>query len=201
MKKLLYVCIAIIIIIGVYLGLENVQKQNGTNIAQNRQTVTENASTTEQEKDIRSIGGDKDSHGCVLGGGYSWDNEVNACVRPWEKLSVLVPSKKWYLVNSDGSISNTIYFQTNADGTKVSGKVCNSFSGSIKIDNKSSTVYFSNITSTLMACADKSITAIESKLFGVANGIITVTLNANTGHIVLSNPIIPIKVEFAPKDK
>lgn len=195
MKKLLYICIAVIIIIGVYLGWENVQKQNSANLAQNGQGATD------EVKDLRTVGGDKAEHGCLIGGGYSWDSEVNACIRPWEKLSVLVPSKKWYLVNSDGSISNTIYFQTNADGTKVSGKVCNSFSGSIKIDNTSSTVYFSDVTSTLMACADEKITSIESKLFGVTKGIITVTLNPDTGHISLSNPIVPIKVEFAPKDK
>lgn len=32
----------------------------------------------------RPIGGDKDSHGCLIGAGYSWDENVTACTRSWE---------------------------------------------------------------------------------------------------------------------
>ncbi len=30
------------------------------------------------------IGGDKDSQGCLIGAGYSWDENVTACTRSWE---------------------------------------------------------------------------------------------------------------------
>jgi len=30
------------------------------------------------------IGGDKDSYDCLIGAGYSWSEEINACVRSWE---------------------------------------------------------------------------------------------------------------------
>lgn len=30
------------------------------------------------------IGGDKDEHGCILSAGYSWNEKLKECVRPWE---------------------------------------------------------------------------------------------------------------------
>jgi hypothetical protein len=30
------------------------------------------------------IGGQKDSHGCLGPAGYTWNEEVGACIRPWE---------------------------------------------------------------------------------------------------------------------
>jgi len=32
------------------------------------------------------IGGDKDSHGCLSGAGYSWCSATNKCIRSWEEL-------------------------------------------------------------------------------------------------------------------
>jgi len=32
----------------------------------------------------KPIGGDKDTHGCLIGAGYSWNETVTACVREWE---------------------------------------------------------------------------------------------------------------------
>lgn len=180
--------------------MQGTQKSDIANVGGDTLDAVSTSTPTKQTPPV-SVGGSKDSHGCVLGGGYTWDASMNACVRSWEKLSVLIPSKKWYLVNSDGSISETVYFQTNAEGTNVSGKACNSFSGSIKIDNRASTVYISNTMSTLMACTDDYITAIESKLFGITNGTVKVTLNADTGHIILSSAVTSMKMEFAPKDK
>lgn len=41
---------------------------------------------TEPEADSRVeiVGGDTDTHGCLVGAGYQFDEEVNACVRSWE---------------------------------------------------------------------------------------------------------------------
>lgn len=36
------------------------------------------------DDDNPPIGGDKDSYGCIIGAGYSWNNEINACIREWE---------------------------------------------------------------------------------------------------------------------
>ena len=30
------------------------------------------------------VGGTRDDHGCVMDGGYSWCEELNSCIRPWE---------------------------------------------------------------------------------------------------------------------
>lgn len=30
------------------------------------------------------IGGDKDEYGCLIGAGYSWDEDIKACTRNWE---------------------------------------------------------------------------------------------------------------------
>jgi heat shock protein HslJ len=254
MKKLLYIVVILLVIAGIYLLTQGVQKSRsasvdagmsgisdmstglGTNVSTNATVnssssmtsisnlsasstsiVSTTTTSTKQVKQNRpvSIGGSKDSHGCVLGGGYSWDASMNACVRPWEKLSVLIPSKKWYLVNSDGTTSNSIYFETNTAGTQFSGQVCNSFSGAIKINDKASTVYVSNTVSTMMACADNDVMALESKLFTITSNTVKVSLNADNGHITLiaspsttstsvassSTASQSIKMEFAPKDR
>jgi eight-cysteine-cluster-containing protein len=44
-------------------------------------TLYRNASET----DVIAIGGDQDEHGCYLAAGYSWCNEKEKCVRPWEE--------------------------------------------------------------------------------------------------------------------
>jgi len=42
-------------------------------------------SGTEGFQDARKpIGGDKDSHGCLIAGGYTWCDTLNKCVRKWE---------------------------------------------------------------------------------------------------------------------
>jgi len=32
----------------------------------------------------KPIGGERDVHGCLTPAGYSWDDEIKACLRPWE---------------------------------------------------------------------------------------------------------------------
>ena len=32
----------------------------------------------------RSVGADRDAHGCIPSAGYQWCARENACVRPWE---------------------------------------------------------------------------------------------------------------------
>ncbi|MBM3228348.1 hypothetical protein FJZ20_00445 [Candidatus Pacearchaeota archaeon] len=32
-----------------------------------------------------SLGGQRDSYGCLIAAGYSWNEEISACVREWEK--------------------------------------------------------------------------------------------------------------------
>lgn len=33
---------------------------------------------------MRPVGGDRDAHGCLPSGGYTWCEREHACVRPWE---------------------------------------------------------------------------------------------------------------------
>jgi len=37
------------------------------------------------ENSNKIIGGDKDSHGCLIGAGYSWCEEKQKCLRVWEE--------------------------------------------------------------------------------------------------------------------
>ena len=30
------------------------------------------------------VGGDRDSHGCIVSAGYRWESRVGQCLRPWE---------------------------------------------------------------------------------------------------------------------
>ena len=39
------------------------------------------------EKKPILVGGDKDSHGCLIGAGYSWDDAKQKCVRVWEEVN------------------------------------------------------------------------------------------------------------------
>jgi len=31
------------------------------------------------------VGGDKDEHGCIGSAGYTWCEELEKCIRPWEE--------------------------------------------------------------------------------------------------------------------
>jgi hypothetical protein len=35
-------------------------------------------------RDLGRVGGDRDKHGCLLSGGYTWCAKENACLRIWE---------------------------------------------------------------------------------------------------------------------
>ncbi|MBN2101444.1 MAG: hypothetical protein JW716_01070 [Candidatus Aenigmarchaeota archaeon] len=42
------------------------------------------ASATIKLESEKQIGGEKDEHGCLVPAGYSWDEDVGACIRGWE---------------------------------------------------------------------------------------------------------------------
>lgn len=42
----------------------------------------------------KTIGGDKDAHGCLIGAGYSWCGEKSKCIRAWEEQCQATPSAK-----------------------------------------------------------------------------------------------------------
>jgi len=48
----------------------------------------------------RLIGGDKDAHGCLVGGGYSWCEQKQKCLRVWEEKCVSCPD--YAPVNCEG---------------------------------------------------------------------------------------------------
>ncbi|MCF7865274.1 MAG: META domain-containing protein [Candidatus Pacebacteria bacterium] len=129
-----------------------------------------------------AVGGQRDGNGCLTGAGYSWDSEIGSCVRSWEKLTTFIPTKKWYVLQNNKVFSKNVFF-TIDQNSKISGKVCNSFSGTVKFDNKLNTVTSGPIMSTLMACLDSDISNLESKFFRVLNGTADVSLNTNNGHL------------------
>jgi hypothetical protein len=45
---------------------------NETNISEN------------EGEDVIIVGGDRDEHGCIPSAGYSWCEELQQCIRPWE---------------------------------------------------------------------------------------------------------------------
>ena len=50
------------------------------------------------------IGGDKDSHGCLIAAGYSWCETKQKCLRIWEE-SCEVVTKEQSCLNSGGTVS------------------------------------------------------------------------------------------------
>ena len=54
-----------------------------------------NISQGECEINAKPIGGDKDSHGCLIAAWYSWNKELTKCVRSWEvKTHILTVGPK-----------------------------------------------------------------------------------------------------------
>lgn len=47
--------------------------------------------TKEKEKEL--IGGQKDSHGCLIAAGYSWCEATQKCLRAWEEFCEVAPSE------------------------------------------------------------------------------------------------------------
>lgn len=129
-----------------------------------------------------AVGGQRDGNGCLTGAGYSWDSEIGSCIRSWEKLTTFIPTKKWYVLQNNKVFSKNVFFTVDQN-FKISGKVCNSFSGTVKFDNRLNTVTSGPIMSTLMACLDSDISNLEAKFFRVMNGTADVSLNTNNGHL------------------
>jgi len=46
--------------------------------------------TTDVSYDHTLIGSDRDEHGCIPSAGYSWSEENQECVRPWEENASLI---------------------------------------------------------------------------------------------------------------
>ena len=41
-------------------------------------------------KSVR-VGADRDAHGCIGSAGYTWSEELGACIRPWEYKDLAQP--------------------------------------------------------------------------------------------------------------
>lgn len=56
------------------------------------------------------IGGDKDTHGCLTGAGYSWCEEKNKCLRVWEEYCTKAsPTTAIFTCSDSKSITATFY--------------------------------------------------------------------------------------------
>lgn len=60
----------------------------------------------------RTIGGQKDSHGCLIAAGYSWCEAKNTCIRQWEEYCTAAAQKTVTFACSDSkTIIATFYLQ------------------------------------------------------------------------------------------
>jgi heat shock protein HslJ len=138
------------------------------------------------------IGGDKDSHGCVLGGGYSWSEAQKACVRPWEKVTNTLTSGTWNLFELDKKSTSGLTFSIKDGRINIRG--CNSMSGSVEIDEANKTIKAGMMVSTMMACMETEkmqLDQIASSVFASATvGILTdnVVKISSKDHSLLFSP-------------
>ncbi|MFH1248927.1 MAG: hypothetical protein V1660_02140 [archaeon] len=68
----------------------------------------------------KAIGGDKDSHGCLIGAGYSWCDEKQKCIRQFEEPceSTITYSQAYAIAENStcinsGSLSNDRVYNSN----------------------------------------------------------------------------------------
>lgn len=76
--------------------------------------------------DVGPIGGDTDEHGCLIAAGYSWDEDQQACVRPWEEemKAEAAASLQTQLANKySHDLSAVVVTINKIDGDYVSGGV------------------------------------------------------------------------------
>jgi len=81
-KKNLILVLGLGILIAV-VGLFFLSKRGNQSEIQNEEglSLIEEKNTEGQDKEL--IGGNRDEHGCLGPAGYSYDEEIGACVRSW----------------------------------------------------------------------------------------------------------------------
>ena len=86
-KQFLLIIVIIILLSALAIAIFGVRKES--ELKSNEALL--NQHKVKQEK---MIGGDRDSHGCLVGAGYTWCGAKNQCLRIWEKgceITVLKP--------------------------------------------------------------------------------------------------------------
>ncbi len=129
------------------------------------------------------IGGQTDSHDCLVGAGYSWDNTSGTCVRPWEKLSNML-TREWVLQNVDTKAYDDLTFKVMNES--VVAKACNNIFGKIIIDDLANTVSAPALASTLMACSDNRLMYQDSVLSQVLSGTAKVNFDLNANPVTMT---------------
>jgi len=82
-KKNLLLVLGLGILIAV-VGLFFLSKRGNQSEIQNEEELSLVEEKTTEEQDNELIGGNRDEHGCLGPAGYSYDEEIGACVRSWE---------------------------------------------------------------------------------------------------------------------
>jgi len=94
-----------------------------------------------EENSPQIIGGDKDSHGCLIGAGYSWCEVKQKCLRVWEEpcesdqTNVPIELYMWPDKNSFDLTNKT--FRAIGAGTDYK-----KYTNSIKIETTKSTLFY-----------------------------------------------------------
>ena len=118
---------------------------------------------------LKPIGGDKDSHGCYIGAGYSWGNEQQACIRPWEHVTNTLISSSWNISTLDSKATSGFTFSIKDGNLSMHG--CNSIGGPVVIDEANKTIKTDRMISTMMACLETEkmqLDQIASSVFASA---------------------------------
>lgn len=127
--------------------------------------------------DGKPVGGQRDEHGCLGPAGYTWDESLKACVRPWEKPTSML-EKPWSIKTIDGKAVTGLTLKV--DDGNVSAKACNTMFGKATVDNKEMTIKAPTLASTMMACDNGLMDQDTILNQTLANGAkITFDFNAN----------------------
>ncbi len=121
----------------------------------------------------KPVGGDRDAHGCLSGGGYTWSEEYKSCVKSWEKLTNLLSQGHWELVELDSKKTTGISFSIQGGKFNMSG--CNGIGGDVEIDETKKQIKTKALISTMMACVDENGNPSEKmNLDTIASSVFTV---------------------------
>jgi len=102
-KQFLLIIVIVILLSALTIAILGVTKKPGFKLNK----VLFNQNKADQEK---MIGGSRDSHGCLLGAGYTWCAAKDQCLRVWEKgctITVLQP-KTDSLISSPLTIAGEV---------------------------------------------------------------------------------------------
>jgi hypothetical protein len=87
MKKVITGGVIVIVVLIAIVGILRIVSGEDTWICQDGQWIQHGHPSSAMPTEPcgeQLVGGERDEHGCLGPAGYSWDEEISACIRPWE---------------------------------------------------------------------------------------------------------------------